>query len=187
MSNMPLRTLARVVRPQGRHGEVLCDLLTDFPDQFTGSQNLLLTSVAGVQTPATVEKFWLPTGRNAGRVVLKLAGTDSITQAELLREAAVQMPQEERLSLDDGTYYVSDLVGCEVHNAGAVLGTITDVQFPVSSSGKRLDDAAAIFVVASPDGQESLVPFAQAFVLSLNLERRVISMALPAGLAGLNG
>lgn len=187
MSDPPLRTLARVVRPQGRHGEVLCDLLTDFPDQFTSSEHLLLTNAAGVQTPAVIEKYWLPTGRNAGRIVLKLAGTDSITQAEQLRGNAVQMPHEERVSLDDGTYYVSDLLGCEVHNAGAVLGTIADVQFPVSSSGKRLDEAAAIFVVAGPDGQESLIPFAQAFVLALDLEHRVISMALPEGLASLNG
>lgn len=182
-----LRTLARVVRPQGRHGEVLCDLFTDFPHQFTSSPRLLLTSAAGVQTPTTVERFWLPTGRSAGRVVLKLAGTDSITQAELLRGSAVEMPQEERLSLEDGTYYVSDLLGCEVHNAGAVLGTVVDVQFPVSSSGKRLDDAAAIFAVTGPDGQELLVPFAQTFVLAMDLERRLISMALPPGLTDLNG
>ena len=34
--------LARVVRPQGRRGEVLADILTDFPESFAGRKRLFL-------------------------------------------------------------------------------------------------------------------------------------------------
>lgn len=165
----------------------MCDLLTDFPDTLTSSTTLLLTSTVHISRPAQVESFWLPTGRNAGRVVLKIQGVDSITEAELLRDFTVQMPSAQRVALDEGTYYVSDLLGCEIRSSGTLIGTVADVQFPVSSSGKRLDDSPALFVVTRPDeAGELLIPFAKAFTQEIDVERRRITMALPDGLTGLN-
>ena len=115
-------TLARIVRPQGRRGEVLADLLTDFPEQFTASTSLSLLSSAGVHRAVTVENHWMPTGRNAGRVVLKLAGTDSISDAETLAGAEIQLPADQRVALEEGTYYVSDLVGCAVDEGDTADG-----------------------------------------------------------------
>lgn len=179
--------LARVVRPQGRIGEVLCELFTDFPDQFTTAESLFLTDAGGARTQVNVERYWLPKGRSAGRVVLKFAGVESITKADTLRGAAIEMPQARRLVLDADTYYVSDLVGCGVYNEETLLGTLTDVQFPVGSGGKRLVDSAPLFVISGGGMGEILVPFANAYAPRIDTERRAITLALPAGLSALNG
>ena len=53
--------LARLVRPQGRHGEILSDILTDFPERFAERKRLFLIA-QGAGTPArevTLEKHWL--------------------------------------------------------------------------------------------------------------------------------
>jgi 16S rRNA processing protein RimM len=180
-------TLARVVRPQGRKGEVLCDLLTDFPDQFAARPTLSMLMPDGRRMDAVVEDHWLPVGRSAGRVVLKMAGTDSITAAEGLAGAQIQIPQDERLALDDTTYYVSDLVGCVMADGPNDIGIVRDLHFPHDSEGRRLDEAAPIFVVERPDGDEVMIPFANAFVKQIDVAAKRIEMNLPGGLLEMNG
>lgn len=180
-------TLARVVRTQGRKGEVLCDLLTDFPDRFHEQPDVFLRQPKGEPVPAFVEDAWLPTGRSAGRIVLKLRGTDSISDAETLTNATVEIPSDQRVTLTDGNFYVNDLVGCTVVNRGDAVGTVTDMHFPQDPTGKRIEDAAAIFVVERANGDEVMIPFVNAFIGRIELTARRIEMDLPDGMLEMNG
>ena len=58
---------------------------------------------------AEVVAFWLPVGKNEGRVVLQFAGIDSISDAESIAGKDVLVPREERLPLDDESVYISEL------------------------------------------------------------------------------
>ena len=114
-------------------------------------------------------------------MVLKFAGVDSISDAEQLAGMELQIPQEQRVELEAGAAYVSDLVGCEVlvHTADglAVIGSVGDVQFGAGE--------APLLVVKGKHGdheQEYLVPYAEAFLKRTDLERRRIEMELPEGL-----
>lgn len=185
--------LARVVRPQGRRGEVLCELDTDFPERFRERKDLYLRAdEAADPAPVALEDFWLPTGRSAGRVVLKFTGVDSINDAEKLAGFQVLVPLSQRAALEEGTFYVDDLRGCIVTNmAGGdgpdELGTVTDVHFPTDSAGAKLEDAAPILVVTRPNGDEVLIPLAKEFLESPDLPNRRIAMRLPRGLVEANG
>ena len=44
--------LAHIVRPQGRHGEVLADIFTDFPEHFAQRKRLFLRPPAKSQADA---------------------------------------------------------------------------------------------------------------------------------------
>jgi 16S rRNA processing protein RimM len=191
--------LALILRPQGRRGEVLADLFTDFPERFAahpqvwlappGFADLALSSSASAgptsAQPAEVSAHWLPAGRNAGRIVLHFAGVDSIEQAEQLAGQEVIVPLAERLPLDPGAAYISDLVGSTVYDRGLALGVVESVQFPSSPDGSRLD-AAPLLTIASPEGEEILVPFASAFILEIDLPAKSIRMTLPEGLTAIN-
>jgi len=188
--------LAHILRPQGRKGEVLADLLTDFPERFDTHPRVFLAPVAftGPESNARaieVVSFWLPVGRNQGRIVLHLNGIDSISAAEPLSDLDIIIPENERLELEDDTSYVSDLVGCTVYDLGSPgipseVGIVTDVQFPTTADGRRLDDAAPLLAVETPGGDEVLIPFVKAFLISLDPASRRIEMALPTGLLDLN-
>ena len=186
-------TLAVVVRPQGRRGEVLCELDTDFPQRFAERKRLFLRREGtGAPQPYVLENFWLPTGKSAGRVVLKFAGIDSISDAERLAGLHVLLPLSERATLEEGTFYVDDLRGCTVVNlAGGEgpdeLGTVTDVHFPTDGAGAKLEDAAPVLVVTRSNGDEILIPLAKEFIESPDLLDRRITMRLPAGLVEVNG
>src|ERR1700678_1694081 len=124
--------LVRIVRPQGRHGEVLADIFTDFPEHFAERKRLFLRPPMGVvldaMREARVDSHWL----HKGRVVLKFAQVDSIADAENLRGFDVVVAPEERMPLDGDAVYVSDLLGVSVINVSrggaAVAGEITDVE-----------------------------------------------------------
>jgi 16S rRNA processing protein RimM len=172
--------LARLVRPQGRHGEILADILTDFPDRFSERKRLFLFPSETTNTPAreaSLEKHWL----HKGRIVLKFAGVDSINDANALRGLLVAIPAGERATLPEGSVYLEDLIGCQVVDLGEkdlvakVVGTVTDV-----------DRKAGLLAVNTTEGFEALLPFAGAYLVKMDLAAKRIEMRLPAGLLAIN-
>jgi 16S rRNA processing protein RimM len=184
--------LAHLLRPQGRKGELLAELLTDFPERFDGGKRVFLAppSFNGREADARsieVISFWLPVGKNEGRIVLQFAGVETISAAELIAGQDVIVPLEERLPLDEESSYISDLIGCTVYDGSAAVGVVDDVQFPATADGsRRLAEAAPLLSVLSPDGDEILIPYAKAFLIALDVEGKRIDMALPAGLVEVN-
>jgi 16S rRNA processing protein RimM len=170
--------LARVVRPQGRRGEVLADIFTDFPQHFAERRQLFLRPPSGSQlaalSEATVESHWL----HKGRVVLKFLRVDSIADAESLRGFDLVTPREERIPLHGDAVYVSDLVGALVvdvsHGAAEVAGEITDVE-PEGSG-------PAMLVIRTPSGDELLIPFVRAYLRKIDMAAKRLEMELPEGL-----
>ena len=184
--------LAHLLRPQGRKGEVLAELFTDFPERFEDQRRVFL-AVPGFEgeeaeaRPAEVVAFWLPVGKNEGRVVLQFAGIDTISDAESIAGQDVLVPRKERLPLDDESVYISELIGCTVYDGPMPVGVVEDVQFAMTADGgRRLDEAAPLLAVRSLDGDEILIPFAKAFLLAVDTETKRIDMTLPPGLIEVN-
>ena len=163
-------TIAKVIRPRGRTGEVLAALFTDFPERFAERRRLFLlpASGEGARREMELEDHWF----HKDQLVLKFKGVDSISQAETLKGCEVQVPQAERTLLESGTVYVSDLRGCLLLDRGREIGPIRDVQF---GSGE-----APLLVVQG--AREYLVPFAAEYIEKIALEQRRVEMKLPEGL-----
>lgn len=168
--------IARIVRPQGRRGEVLADLLTDFPEKFSERRQLWLSSEAKHEPREyKLEKHWL----HKGRVVLKFAGIDSITSAEALSGMLVQIPTESRSQLELGAAYVSDLIGSTLFDVSQnrKIGTIRDVQQGAGTAPLLIVDGA---------GTELEIPFAEEFIVRFNASKKLLEMNLPKGLLDVN-
>jgi 16S rRNA processing protein RimM len=184
--------LAHLLRPQGRRGELLAELFTDFPERFEKQKRVFLAAPgfegeAAEARPAEVVAFWLPVGKNEGRVVLQFAGIESISDAESIAGKDVLVPHEERLPLDDESIYISELIGCTVYDGSRPVGVVEDVQFAMTPDGaRRIDDAAPLLEVRSPEGDEILIPFAKAFLVAVDTAAKRIDMTLPEGLVEVN-
>jgi len=189
-------TVAQLLRPQGRKGELLAELLTDFPERFETHPNVFLAApgFTGDETEARtaeIAAFWLPVGRNVGRVVLHFSGVDSIEAAEKLMGLDVLIPESERPALEDeDTDYVSDLIGCTLYDHETAVGTVADVQFTTTADGARhLEDVAPLLAVdglGDLAGQELLIPYVKSFLVSVDTDARKILMQLPEGLLEIN-
>jgi 16S rRNA processing protein RimM len=118
-----LVAVGRIVRPQGRRGEVRLEPLTDAPERLRELRECwLVPPAAGEQHD--IEAVWFQ-----GRVpVVKLAGSATLTDAQALVGRLVTIPRAAVRRLPPDRYYAFDLVGCVVETPeGASLGTIAEV------------------------------------------------------------
>ena len=164
-------------KTQGRHGEVAVELHTDVPDRFRVGLKLFALVQDNSRRELRVEELW----PHKALLVLKFAGVDSISDAELLIGCELQVPRSERAQLESGWNYVSDLVGCVVFDSGREIGKIEDVQFGAGE--------APLLIVVSGVGAGSKryeIPYAEAYLKSVDLDRKQIQMQLPEGMLELN-
>lgn len=172
--------VARILRPRGRRGEVVVDVLTDFPERFaTIKQAFLENAEAGPQPVEIAETWW-----HQGRLIVRFAGVDSISEAERLRGQLLLIPQRDRVALGKNQYYHWELIGCEIlcRGARAPLGEVTGVE---PTGGVEL-----LRVQASASGRheagELLIPFAQEICSEIDVGARRIVIDPPEGLLDLN-
>jgi len=168
-------TLARVVKTQGRIGEVAAEIHSDVPDRFAVGMTLSALDKAGqARREVEVEDFW----PHKGLLVFKFVGIDSISDAEALVGSELQLPQTERAQLEQGWNYVSDLVGCTVLDQGTEIGRIEDVQFGAGE--------APLLIIAGLGGKKFDVPFAEAYLEGVDMARKQVRMKLPEGMLEIN-
>jgi 16S rRNA processing protein RimM len=168
-------TLARVVKTQGRHGEVAAETHSDVPGRFAEGMKLFaLPKSEDARRELVVEDLWT----HKGLVVLKFRGVDSMSDAELLIGTELQVPAAERADLEPGWNYVSDLIGCTVFDHEHEIGRIEDVQFGAGE--------APLLIVADRAGKKLDVPFAEAYLDGVDIAQRQVRMSLPEGMLEIN-
>ena len=113
-----LITIGRVVKPQGRKGEVVVEPFSDRPGRFSELRRVFLPATGDSFAEWQVEGHW----PHKHREVLKLAGVDSIDDAERLRGMDVRIPEEDLDVLPQGSYYHYQLRGLRVEDGHGHVG-----------------------------------------------------------------
>ncbi len=165
-----LISVARIVRPQGRRGEVIAELLTDFPERFARLGDMTLRFATGETRVIQLENSWL----HKGRIVLKIDGYENINQAEELRDALILVTRDQLVELPVDTYYEFDLVDCEVITRDArEVGRV---------SGIQRYGAAPLLAVQDIEKREHLIPLTQNICVEIDVTRKRIIIDPPDGL-----
>ena len=175
MGSVDWVTLALVVKTQGRHGEVAAELHTDVPDRFRVGMRLSALLKDGSRLELTIETLW----PHKSWLVLKFAGVDTITDADALKGAELQVPRAERAELEPGWTYLSDLIGCTVFDGEREIGPIENVEFGAGE--------APLLVVKSTAKLPYEIPFAEAYLERVDIAGKQVRMRLPEGLLDVNG
>ena len=162
-------SIARIVKKRGIRGEVAAELLTDFPERFSSLGEVRIFN-GEKEYWEEIEKHWF----QKNRVILKFRGRDRPEEVEELIGGDLQVPQDQRVSLPQHSYYHSDLIGCDVMENEEVLGGVTGI-LETGAAGCNL-------VVTRADGGEFMVPLVQKFVLEVDVEKKLIQVNLPSGL-----
>jgi 16S rRNA processing protein RimM len=180
-------TLARVVKAQGRRGEVAAEIHSDIPDRFAPGMKLFALGRSETRHELEIEDLW----PHKGLLVLKFTRIDSISDAEKLVGAELQVPRGQRARLAPGWTFVSDLIGCTLFDHGREIGRIDDVQFGageapllvVTPSGSRGQESPRH---ESREEKSFEIPFAEAYLERVDLQRREVRMNLPEGMLEIN-
>jgi 16S rRNA processing protein RimM len=163
-----LVAVARVAKPRGIKGEVIADLLTDFPERFEGLETITAVMPDAGRHELTIEEHWF----QSGRVVLKFLGVDSMDDAETLRNAEICVHEDEAVELEDDEFYDWELAGCTVETIdGETIGTVREL---MRTGGTEL--------LVVDGAKEYLIPFAEAICAEVDIENKLIKVDPPEGL-----
>ena len=111
---------------------------------------------------------------NKNMVMIKLEGIETIEEAKKYRNCFVKIKREQEEPLEDGVYYISDLLKCEVFTEeGVLLGSIVDV-FPTGSND--------VYVVKNEEGKQILIPAIGEVVVDVDTNRKKIVIKVMKGL-----
>jgi 16S rRNA processing protein RimM len=165
--------VARAVRTRGLKGELVADVLTDFPERFEHVSKLTGVGSGGERKQLELEDYWFQNDR----MVLKFAGYDTIESANALVGYEFGLPEAERVQLSPDEYYDWELEGCSVENKpGSIIGKVREI---MRTGGVEL------LVVEDEAGRETLIPMAQSIVVEIDISRKKILIDPPEGLLDL--
>lgn len=107
-------------------------------------------------------------------VLLKLKGINTPEEAEMLRNAFLEIDREDAIPLEEGTYFIADLLGLEVYtDEGKLLGRVDDIY----NTGSK-----DIYVIKDELGKQVLLPGIDEVIKEVDLNNGKIIVHLIPGL-----
>ncbi len=164
-----LVAIAKLVKSRGLRGELVADILTDFPERFDALETVVALLPDGARRELKIERFFF----QKGRIVFKFADFNSIETAENLRGAEICVPESEAIELNEDEFFDWELEDCEVETLeGEKIGRVKEL---MRTGGTE------ILVVAGAE-KEYLIPFAETICVEVDVENKLIRVDLPEGL-----
>jgi 16S rRNA processing protein RimM len=165
-------SIARIVKTRGIRGEVSAELLTDFPERFASVGQVRILCSEN-QYWEDLEGYWF----HQERVILKFRGRDLPDTVQELVGGEVQIPEDQRVSLPEGSYYDSDLIGCRVLEGEEPLGKVVRIL--------KMGAEMSNLVISGEKGEELMVPLVQKMISRIDVQQKLIQVKLPPGLVEL--
>ena len=155
-----------IINTHALKGECKLYLVTDDPEhRFSKGRVLYFQDGKSI----TVKKY----REQKGFGYCYFEGVDSIEQAELLKGKDLFIKKEDLPELDDDSFYYHELMGCTVFNENEEeLGVVTDI----------LETGANIVLRVSKDEKSFLLPFVDAFVNDVDVEKKIMRITEMEGL-----
>ncbi|MBR5712644.1 MAG: ribosome maturation factor RimM [Lachnospiraceae bacterium] len=153
----------------GIRGEIKLWPTTDDPGRFHKGLKLYLDTGREPMelTVESVKNF-------KNMVILGFAGIHSINDIERYKGSDIYVSREDALPLEEGEYYICDLVGCAVvEENGTPVGTLTDVM----TTG-----ANDVYIVTTPQKREILLPVIPDCIKKVDIPNKVVTVYLMPGL-----
>jgi 16S rRNA processing protein RimM len=161
--------VGRAGKPHGVHGDLLVDIITDFPERLTDGMTF------GVGDDAAPSEFHevFKIRFHKGRWLLSVSGLRDRDAAEAWRGRYLFLPEQTLDELPEGYYYEHHLVGLVCRSPqGDELGEVTGVD---QGPGQRR-------LVVRRGRREFLVPYVPEIVVEVRLDDGVVIIDAPPGL-----
>ena len=119
----PLVELGYIAGVFGVRGEVRLHLHNPESSLFDGPLDVVLTK--GTATKAV--RLTLRTGASGSKLVARIDGVDERNAAEELKGSTIAVPESMLPELDDGEYYLSEVIGMDVYEGDLRVGEVIAV------------------------------------------------------------
>ena len=161
--------VGQIVNTFGIKGEVKVTPFTDDINRFDDLKKVY------VKTRKQEKLYKVENARyHKNMVLLKLEGIENPEQAEILKNAFLEIDREDAIPLEEGQYFIVDLIGLEVYTEeGKLLGKVDDIY----NAG-----ANDIYVIKDELGKQILLPGIEEVIKQVELENGKIIVHLIPGL-----
>jgi 16S rRNA processing protein RimM len=161
--------IGRIVKPHGLKGEVVVEMLTDFPERFSKGLGVRLSGDAREARDVRI----VAVRPHLGRVLLTFEEISDVSAAETLRNAELSVRAADVAPRPEGFVYHWEIEGAAVVDAaGKPLGRVAEL----ADAGGR-----PLLVVETARGPRD-VPFASPIVVSVDVAGRRVVLDPPPGL-----
>ena len=144
-----------IVKPQGIKGEVKVQPFTDDINRFKKLKEVIIDDKSYRVLNAVI---------GGGTVFLSLSGIADRDVAETFRGKFLFVTRENAVPLEEGRYFIVDIIGCELKTEKNTVGVITDV------TSARTD----IFTIKCTDGKIMRFPFLKEMIISVDVENKTV-------------
>ena len=152
----------------GLRGEMKVSPLTDFPERFNNLREVRIQTKKGLSSYEIERASY----RNPF-VYISLKGLSSSEEARSLAGGLIQIPEEDRIALPEGSYYQFEIKGLDVYlEGGRFLGKVTDI---------LRTGANDVYVVGQGE-KEYLIPALRSVVKEINLSEKRMTLHPMEGL-----
>ncbi len=156
-------TIGKLQRTHGVKGEILMEILTDFPERVVIDKTLFIGQKHDEYTVASVR----PTGN---KLLLSFEGLTDCDQVSILRNQLVYIKTEDANLLPEGEYYHHEIIGMEVVDEnGNLVGSVAEI---------IVTGANDVYIVKTQD-DELLLPAIRSVVLSIDQQSKKMIVRLP--------
>ena len=158
--------IGQIVNTFGIKGEVKVVPFTDDINRFDDLEKVY------VKTKKESKLYKVENVRyHKNMVLLKFEGINNPEDAELLKNSFLEVDREDAIPLEEGTYFIVDLIGLDVYtDDGKILGKVEDIY----NTG-----ANDIYVVKDELGKQILLPGIDDVIKEVKLEDRIIVHLIP--------
>lgn len=163
--------IGTIVKPQGIRGEIRVFPTTDDPSRFA----LLVGKEITIRSKGGHQNYKLLQARpHKNIIILKLENITDRNMAETLTSGVITIPSELALPLEEGEYFVRDLIGLTVEDeCGTNIGTIKDVM---------QTNANDVYIIETPEGDSFMMPAIKKIIRSVLLDQRKMIVKMMDGL-----
>ena len=158
--------IGQIVNTFGIKGEVKVVPFTDDINRFDDLEKVY------VKTKKESKLYKVENVRyHKNMVLLKFEGINNPEDAELLKNSFLEVDREDAIPLEEGTYFIVDLIVLDVYtDNGKLLGKVEDIY----NTG-----ANDIYVVKDELGKQILLPGIDDVIKEVKLEDRIIVHLIP--------
>ena len=171
MAASSLVVLGRLMKPHGIKGAIRVEYYAESPELL--EKPLMLRAGRFAPRPIRIREWSLW----KDQLILTIEGVDDRTQAEQMRGQELLIDASFLPEADDDEPYLRDLLGLTVKlENGDIVGELEDIDFPAGQE---------MWVIRAPEpagGSEILLPAVPEFVLDIDLDAEVVTIAPPEGL-----
>lgn len=161
--------IGKILNAHGVRGELKVEPLTDNPERYKILEQVYLEDRKKNYTLYDVEFVRF----HKGNVLIKLAGIDDMDAAKLVKNQHLAINKSDRMPLEEGAYYIDDLIGLQVFEDDRPIGVLKDVLQPGAND---------VYVLDSTIYPDLYIPALKSVILSVDLENKRMDVKLPKGL-----